>query len=154
MKKGIILFLVTAVIFGAGGVLIGTLINPKEKCVNVKVDNEDTKEDEPTKENLEKKDLINHTFTRTYNIKNIAYSNSEQYLYITIREFQVEEIETVKIETSQFPNIEVGDNWEIKFKITNNNIEDNIKSIFANTTIVSANKTNKTGLEQVSDPIE
>lgn len=154
MKKYVVIIILTAIVFGVVGFFLGKEMNPQEKCINVKVENIDTKEDEPTKENLEKKDLKNHTFTRTYNIKNIAYSNSEEFIYITIREFQAEEIETVKVKTAVFKDANVGDNWEIKFKITNNDIEDNIKSIFANTEIVSAKKTDKTGLEQVSDPIE
>ena len=36
-------------------------------------------------------------FIRTYKILNIAPSNDENYLYLTIRQFQAEEVETVKI---------------------------------------------------------
>ena len=154
MKKYVFIIILTAIVFGVVGFFLGKELNPQEKCINVKVENIDTKDSEPTKENIEKKDLINHTFTRTYNINHIAYSNSEEFLYITIREFQGEEIETVKIKRAMFNDINTGDNWEIQFKIKNNNIEDNIKSIFENTEIVSAKKTDKTGLEQVSDPIE
>ena len=154
MKKYVFIIILTAIVFGVVGFFLGKELNPQEKCINVKVENIDTKDSEPTKENIEKKDLINHTFTRTYNINHIAYSNSEEFLYITIREFQGEEIETVKIKRAMFNDINTGDNWEIQFKIKNNNIEDNIKYIFENTEIVSAKKTDKTGLEQVSDPIE
>ena len=121
------------------------------KRFNLKID---TILDEPTKENIDKKNLVNHTFTRTYNINHIAYSNSEEFLYSTIREFQGEEIETVKVERKMFQNANVGDNFEITFTITNNNIEDNIKSIFNNSKVTKAVKTDKTGLEQVCDPIE
>jgi lipopolysaccharide export LptBFGC system permease protein LptF len=154
MKKCLVVFIITAIVFGIGGFLLAKTLYPQEKCINVKVENNDTKEDEPTKENLEKKDLIGHTFRRTYNINHIAYSNSEEYLYITIREFQGEEIETVRVNRSQFESANVGDNYEILFEITNNDIEDNIKSIFNNTKIVSAKKTDKTGLEQEYDNIE
>lgn len=151
--------IITAIIFGVGGFFISKAFTPKEKCIDTEINKEDNKEDEPIKdnndkENQNKKDLINHTFTRTYNINHIAVSNDFDYLYITIREFQAEEIETVKVKRSMFEEAKVGDNYEITFKITNNNIEDNLKSIFDNSEVIKAVKTDKTGLEQVSDSIE
>ena len=148
MKKGILLSIIIALVFGVSGFFLGQELKPKEKCVNIEINNEDTKEDEP-----QEKNLINHTFTRTYHINYITDSNDYEYLYITIREFQNEEVETVKINKNEFDNIQVGDNWEITFKIINNDIEDNIKSIFKNCEIITAKKTDKIGLEQVSDPI-
>lgn len=155
MKKTVITAIIVALIFGTGGFFLGKALTPKEKCEVVELKNDDTKEDEPKiNDNQNKKDLIGHTFTRTYNINHIAPSNDFDYIYITIREFQNEEIETVKVKRSLFEDALVNDNWEITFKITNNSIEDNLKSIFSNTEVIEAKKTDKTGLEQVSDPIE
>lgn len=153
MKKSIVV-MVVALVFGIGGYTLGSYMNPQEKCVNADISDEDTKDDEPTIENKNKKDLINHTFTRTYNINHIAESNDYEYIYITIRGFQDEEIETVKVKRELFKDVKVGDNYEIKFSVTNNSIEDNLKSIFENAKIVTAKKTDKTGLEQVFEPIE
>ena len=75
------------------------------------------------------------------------------YMYITIREFQKDEIETVKVDKELFKQVEVGDNYEILFKIKNNRIKDNIKSIFYNSEIVKVEKTDKNGLEQLSEQI-
>lgn len=38
------------------------------------------------------------TFIKTYNILNMIDSNDENYIYLTIRQFQEEEIKTVKVE--------------------------------------------------------
>ena len=154
MKKSIIIPMTIAIIFASLGAFIGYLLKPEEKCVNVEINNEDTKDDEPTPNNENKKDLIGHTFTRTYYINHIAPSNDFDYVYITIREFQAEEIETVKVRREMFESANVNENWEVTFKITNNDIEDNLKSIFNNTEVIKAEKTEKTGLEQVSDSIE
>ena len=75
------------------------------------------------------------------------------YMYITIREFQKDEIETVKVDKELFKQVEVGDNYEILFKIKDNRIKDNIKSIFYNSEIVKVEKTDKNGLEQLSEQI-
>ena len=92
------------------------------------------------------------TFIRTYNILNIANSNDKKYLYLTIRQFQDEEVQTVKVEKSLCPSIEVGKNYEFFLK-THKKIEDNILSIFNNSTIISIKETNKIGLEQIQDSI-
>ena len=107
-----------------------------------------TKTDEKEKE---EKKLVEKEFTRTYNIRHIDGSNNYDYLYITIREFQGEEIETVKVKRDLFNDAKIEDNYEITFKITSNEIEDNFKSIFSNSDIIKAIKTDKTGLEQVHE---
>ena len=93
------------------------------------------------------------SFTRTYNVLNIANSFDENYLYLTIRQFQFDEVETVKVLKSLASSVEVNKNYEFTFKYTNKKIEDNIKSIFENAMLEVINETNKTGLEQVQDEI-
>ena len=93
------------------------------------------------------------SFTKTYNVLNIADSIDGNYLYLTIRQFQVDEVETVKVLTSLASSVEVNKNYEFTFKYTNKKIEDNIKSIFENAMLEVINETNKTGLEQVQDEI-
>ncbi len=150
--KNIIITLLLIIITGVSGFFIGR--------ETVKTNNEEKKKEEIKEEKKEpekndnQKDLINHKFTRTYNINHIAYSNDFDYLYITIREFQGEEIETVKVSRELFEDAKEKDNYEITFKIKSNDIEDNIKSIFKNSEVISAKKTDKTGLEQISDSIE
>lgn len=93
-----------------------------------------------------------YTFIRTYHILNIADSNNEKYLYLTIRQFQDEEVQTVKVEKNLCPSIEAGKNYEFTLK-TNQKLEDNIQSIFNNSIVVSITETDKVGLEQIQDSI-
>ena len=92
-------------------------------------------------------------FTKTYNVLNIADSDDENYLYLTIKQFQNDEVETVKVLKSLANGIEANKNYEFTFQYGNKNIEDNIKSIFENATLVQIKGTDKTGLEQVQDTI-
>ena len=98
---------------------------------------------------LENKD----DFTKTYNVLNIADSDDENYLCLTIKQFQNDEVETVKVLKSLANGIEANKNYEFTFQYGNENIEDNIKSIFENATLVQIKGTDKTGLEQVQDTI-
>lgn len=93
------------------------------------------------------------TFTKTYEVLNIALSNSDAYVYLTLRQFQYEEVETVKVLKSLNYDIAVGKNYEFTFEYSNENIEDNIKSIFNNATLTKIVETDKQGLDQIQDSI-
>ena len=94
--------------------------------------------------------LVGKTFTKTYHIYDIEPSNDYDYVYITIRGFQEEEIETVKVKRELFDSLEE-ENYEFTFKITNGLITESIKSIFECTEVTNITKTDKTGLEQVNE---
>ncbi len=117
----------------------------KSEKVETVVENEET----IFNNTLENKD----DFTKTYNVLNIADSDDENYLYLTIKQFQNDEVETVKVLKSLANGIEANKNYEFTFQYGNKNIEDNIKSIFENATLVQIKGTDKTGLEQVQDTI-
>lgn len=93
------------------------------------------------------------TFTKTYEVLNVALSNSDEFIYLTLRQFQYEEVETVKVAKSLNYDITAGKNYEFTFEYTNAFIEDNIKSIFTNATLTGIIETDKTGLDQIQDPI-
>ena len=93
------------------------------------------------------------TFTKTYEVLNVALSNSDEFIYLTLRQFQFEEVETVKVAKSLNYDITAGKNYEFTFEYTTEHIEDNIKSIFNNATLTSIVETDKTSLDQVQDPI-
>lgn len=99
------------------------------------------------------KEEVEKTFIRTYNILNIEESNNYNYLYLTLNYFQGEEIKTVKVARSLAQNIKEDKYYEFKFKKNNTNIEDNIESIFENTTLISIEETDKIGLDQIQDNI-
>lgn len=90
-------------------------------------------------------------FIKTYNVLNIAESNDERYLYLTIRQFQCEEVETIKVQRTLAQTVKANNDYEFEFEYTNKKIEDNIKSIFENATLISIKKTDKQGLEQIQD---
>lgn len=103
-------------------------------------------------EDENKKPIDVKAFIRTYNILNVAESNDNNYIYLTIRQFQEEEVQTIKVERKLCPNISKGNNYEFTIK-PNYTFEDNILSIFNNSTILSIKKTDKIGLEQIQDSI-
>lgn len=117
----------------------------KSEKVETVVENEET----IFNNTLENKD----DFTKTYNILNVADSDDENYLYLTIKQFQNDEVETVKVLKTLANGVEANKNYEFTFQYGNKNIEDNIKSIFENATLVQIKGTDKTGLEQVQDTI-
>lgn len=91
-----------------------------------------------------------YTFIRTYHILNRADSNDDKYLYLTLRQFQAEEVCTVKVEKRLCSSVEEGKNYEFTFKSTKK-FGDNISSIFDNSEVVSIIETQKVGLEQIQD---
>lgn len=108
------------------------------------------------KKNFCKKD--NHTFVRTYLVKNIEkYSTSEDEgitnskFLVTLEQFQYN-TETVIIDGTY--DLVIGNNYEFEFMKENNYIDDNIKSIFENSSIVEIRKTDKEGHEQIQEEIK
>ena len=105
----------------------------------------------PTKDEDESK--VISCFTRTYQVLNIAESNDQNYLYLTIRQFQVDEVVTVKVKRNLANTTEVNKYYEFSFENADNEIEDNIDSIFENATLKDITETDKIGLEQVQDKL-
>lgn len=93
------------------------------------------------------------TFIRTYKIEYILPSNSEDFLYLTIRAFQEEEVQTVKISKSLLPKIEQGKYYEFKFRPLEKLTQDTILNIYQKSKIISIEETEKIGLEQIQDKI-
>lgn len=89
------------------------------------------------------------TFIRTYNVLNIADSNDEKYLYLALRMYMNEEVETVRVLRSFAKNIKENNNYEFTFNYLDNNVEDNIESIFKNAKLISIVKTDKVGMDQI-----
>lgn len=96
-----------------------------------------------------------YEFTRTYNIRNIEESNDEAYLYLTLRQFQFEEVATVRVLRSMASEIEVGNNYEFTFRYHYPSTEienDSIEELFLKCDLISIKYTDKIGLEQTQDP--
>ena len=102
---------------------------------------------------VENKDPIDfNSFIRTYDILNVAESSDYNYLYLTIIQFQGEEVQTIKVRRELCPNIVKGKNYEFTIK-PNSRVENNLLSIFSKSTILKIKETDKVGLEQIQDPI-
>lgn len=99
------------------------------------------------------KDTSLKTFTRTYEVLNVTPSNSDEFIYITIRQFQYEEVKTYKIAKNLNYDIIPNSYYEFTFQYTIESIVDNLDSIFNTATLISVTKTDKIGLDQIQDPI-
>ncbi len=107
------------------------------------------------KNNFCKSDIKkNNTFIKTYHVLNVAESNDENYQYLTLRQFQVDEVVTVKVSKTITLNIEENKIYEFNFNRVGKKIEDNIKSIFENGVLLSVEETDKTGLNQIQESVE
>lgn len=94
-------------------------------------------------------------FVRTYKVLNIEESNDEELVYLTLRSFQEEEVETVKVKKELVKDVKEDHTYEFKFNyIEDKKIEDNIKSIFENSELVKVLETTKEGLDQRNDLLD
>ena len=93
----------------------------------------------------------NKTFTRTYNILNISDSDDSKYVYLTIRQFQVDEVSTVKVLKDLTLNLEENKNYEFTFQYVINHETKNINDIFDKYDLVSIKETDKEGLAQIQE---
>ena len=88
-------------------------------------------------------------FTRTYKVLNIYPSDDNEYLKITISQFQ-NGISLVKVPSSY--NLEVDKTYEFTF-YTYKLVNDTIDDIFSKCILSSVKETNKIGLAQLQEPI-
>jgi hypothetical protein len=94
------------------------------------------------------------TFTKTYQVLDITPSQTDGKSYLKLKQFQTEDEVTVEVYNSFSFDMEENKYYEFTFQKNGNNIEDNIKSIFENTNLISVNLTDKEGLEQKQDSIK
>lgn len=90
------------------------------------------------------------TIIRTYYIDSIGKSNDENYLYITIHEFQVEGTYTIKLPKIVSKNLEVGKSYEFTFEANKKYTSIPTDILFKNSNIINVVNTNKEGLERTS----
>ena len=92
----------------------------------------------------------NCTIIRTYYIDNIGKSNNDNYLYITIHEFQVEGTYTIKLPKLISKHLEVGNNYEFTFKTNEKYLNKKTDILFQNAEVTNLEYTEKLGNEIVS----
>ena len=96
------------------------------------------------------KEINNCTVIRTYYIDNIAKSNDENYIYITIHEFQVEGTYTVKLPKSISKDLKTGSSYEFTFKVVKEYTTTTTDILFDNGEIINLKYSDKEGLDRIS----
>lgn len=92
------------------------------------------------------------SFIRTYNVRSIHLDDkSDEYVYLVLSSFQGEENVEVKVLKSLINNVKIGYNYEFIFRYLDSDFDDNVKSIFENTTLMEIRETDKVGLEQTQE---
>lgn len=100
-------------------------------------------------------DVVGKTLIETYNVRNIEESNEEKYLWLTLRQYQDEEVASVRVSRDLASKVKVNDNYEFTFKINSNRIDlKSIVSIFNETELLKIEKTDKVGMEQTNGIID
>jgi len=96
----------------------------------------------------------NYTFIRTYYIEEIEYVGYNDYQIKLKGNDNV--LNEVIINSPKLVYLEVGKTYEFEFMINDgiNNVDDNIKSIFENSTIVEFRETTKNIKEQINEKIK
>lgn len=92
----------------------------------------------------------NCTVIKTYDIKNIKESNDGNYRYITISEYQVEGIFTIKIPRSISENLKPETAYIFTLKTTEDNKNSLTDKLFTNGEIINIQETDKVGMERES----
>lgn len=98
--------------------------------------------------NLKEKETC--TLIRTFYIDDIKNSNDENYLYVTLHEYQVEGVFTIKISKVIGKELEKNNNFEFTFTTPKDYMWETTDKLFNNREIISIEKTDKVGMEQTS----
>ena len=92
----------------------------------------------------------NCTVIKTYDIKNIGKSNDGNYLYVTISEYQVEGVFTIKLPKSVSEDLKKDKAYVFTFKTNKENIDESTDLLFNNSEIINIKETDKLGMERES----
>ena len=74
-------------------------------------------------------------------------------MYLTLRQYQCEEVVTVKVRRELCPDITANNNYEFTFEYTSKMVEEEIDSIFSNTNLIQITLTDKQGVDQIQDRV-
>ena len=92
-------------------------------------------------------------FKRTYQVLNITDSDNEEYWFLTLKEYQVDEVVTVKVKKEINPNLKEKKSYIFEFEFNGNCITDELKWILENADIVSIKSTDKIGMDAIRDEV-
>ena len=92
-------------------------------------------------------------FKRTYQVLNITDSDNEEYWFLTLKEYQVDEVVTFKVKKEINPNLKEKKSYIFEFEFNGTCITDELKWILENTDIVSIKPTDKIGMDSIRDEV-
>lgn len=139
VKIGII---ATIIIIVVATIIAGSILSPKPSH-SVK---EEKKTDTQAKEDKTVQG------TKTFEILATYDSSDEASIFVTIRQFQKDDIATIKVTKEMIKEVRRGDNFEFKFEYNPDDVDkESLTSLLNNSKIVSITKTDKKGAEQVND---
>ena len=113
-----------------------------------------TKEKLESNKSSQNNPSVLYEFTQTYHVANIEESNDYNYLYLTVRQFQFEEIATVKVLRSLASEVKEDENYEFTFQYEYPKVElteGTIEEIFEKCHLISIEYTDKIGLGQTQE---
>lgn len=93
------------------------------------------------------------TFKRTYQVLNITDSDTEEYWYLTLKEYQVDDVVTVKVKKEINPNLKEKRSYVFEFAYNGTCITDVLNWILENAEIVSIKQTDKIGMDAIRDEV-
>ncbi len=109
--------------------------------------------DDMTVDDLCVKNSEKTAFKRTYQILNITDSDNEEYWFLTLKEYQVDEVVTVKVKKEINPNLKEKKSYIFELEFNGTCITDELKWILGNTDIVSIKPTDKIGMDAIRDEV-
>lgn len=98
--------------------------------------------------NISNKVEYNCEVIRTFHIDKIKNSNNQNYLYITVSEYQVEGTYTIKMSKTISKDLTEDSNYEFTFKTTEEYVKDSVDNLYENSEIINVSETDKVGMEQ------
>ena len=93
------------------------------------------------------------SFRRTYQVLNITDSDTEEYWHLTLKEYQVDDVVTVKVKKEINPNLKEKRSYVYEFAYNGTCITDELKWILENAEIVSIKQTDKVGMDAIRDEV-
>lgn len=93
------------------------------------------------------------SFTKTYLLLDVSPSNDSNFVYLTLKEFQDEDVVTKKVNSSVLHNLEEDRYYEFKFGSFGNNTSNNISDVFDNNILLNVKQTNLIGDEQINEDV-
>lgn len=92
------------------------------------------------------------TFTRTYQVLNATESDDSNYIFVTVKQNNIDDIETVKLSKQLYSSYIEDNYYEFTFEL-NGSSKDNIESIFSNSKVLTIKESTKDINNQVEDSI-